>query len=499
MSVKQRGAALLALLTAVPLIAAVASDTTTAGPEPVAGSPEQAVTFTANDGTSVSAFRGYLEVAENRANPGSRSITLGYLRFPATGQDPGNPIVYLAGGPGGSGTGTARGPRFPLFMAMREHGDVIAFDQRGTGLSNNDLPACSAGDIDSDGSLASDEEVAQRYRAAAQHCRVFWQQAGIDLAGYTSTESVRDLSALRRHLAADRLNLWGISYGSHLALAAIKEIPREIDRVVLASVEGLAQTVKLPARTDAYFARLQAAVNSQPAAAAHYPDIAAMMRRVQSKLESNPLQLDIPAAEGSSARLLFQRRHAQQLASMAIADPQYAAILLAVFADLDSGGTTLLKATLQQLGWPRKSVELHAMPTAMDVASGIGRERLAEFDRQAPRGIVGAYLNFPMPQLDGIWPDIDLGPGFRQPPTGDTPVLVLSGTLDGRTYIDGQAEAVAGLSRAHIVTVHNAGHNLFMSSGEVQELIHAFMRGQENIPDAVNVPLPDLTAVPFPR
>ena len=45
---------------------------------------------------------------------------------------------------------------------------------------------------------------------------------------------------------------------------------------------------------------------------------------------------------------------------------------------------------------------------------------------------------------------------FRQPPTGDTPVLVLSGTLDGRTYIDGQAEAVAGLSRAHIVTVHNA-------------------------------------------
>ena len=42
------------------------------------------------------------------------------------------------------------------------------------------------------------------------------------------------------------MTLWGISYGSHLALAALNEIPSEIDRIVIASAEGLDQTVKLP-------------------------------------------------------------------------------------------------------------------------------------------------------------------------------------------------------------------------------------------------------------
>lgn len=36
-----------------------------------------------------------------------------------------------------------------------------------------------------------------------------------------------------------------------------------IDKMVLASAEGLNQTVKLPARTDDYFKRLQQVINEQ--------------------------------------------------------------------------------------------------------------------------------------------------------------------------------------------------------------------------------------------
>src|SRR3546814_18583991 len=50
-------------------------------------------------------------------------------------------LVYLAGGPGGSGISAAEGPRFELFMALREVADVIALDQRGTGASAVD-PDC---------------------------------------------------------------------------------------------------------------------------------------------------------------------------------------------------------------------------------------------------------------------------------------------------------------------------------------------------------------------
>ena len=458
---------------------------------------EESITFEAGNGETVEAFRGSFEVPENRADPDRRLISIGYVRFPSTSDNPGDPIVYLAGGPGGTGTGTARGRRFPLFMAMREHGDVIAYDQRGTGLSENDLPSCQSSFGGDDLARQTDAQFAQDHHDAIEECGVFWREQGVDLDGYTTRESAQDLSDLREHLGAEQLDLWGISYGSHLALAAIKDIPGEIDQVVLASVEGLDQTVKMPARTDAYFARLQAAVNTQPVAAARYSDIAGMVRRVLSRLDDEPVLVDIPQRDGSTAQLLVQRHHAQQFASMLISDPQNAAILLALFASLDGGDTRLLSGLLQRFHTPNETIGLRPMPTAMDIASGIDSARLAAFQREAATGLVGGYLNFPMPQVFGAWDGFDLGDDFREAPMGETEVLVVSGTLDGRTYVDSQSEAVSGLSNAHIVTVHNAGHNLFMSSDEVHATIHAFMRREGDLVSDITVELPDMTQLPF--
>lgn len=89
----------------------------------------------------IEAELGRLLVPENRSAPKSHLIELVFVRFKSTAKSPGPPIIYLAGGPGNSGIDQARGSRFPLFMAMREFGDVIALDQRGTGLSTPNL-AC---------------------------------------------------------------------------------------------------------------------------------------------------------------------------------------------------------------------------------------------------------------------------------------------------------------------------------------------------------------------
>src|SRR5918997_754913 len=96
-------------------------------------------TFENSKGEKVPAEFGTLLVPENRSDPQSNLIELAFVRFKSTAKNPGPPIVYLAGGPGGSGIGTATGSRFPLFMALREIADVIAFDQRGTGHSKPNL------------------------------------------------------------------------------------------------------------------------------------------------------------------------------------------------------------------------------------------------------------------------------------------------------------------------------------------------------------------------
>ncbi len=50
---------------------------------------------------------GTLLVPENRSDPQSNLIELAFVRFKSTAKTPGPPIVYLAGGPGGSGIGAA--------------------------------------------------------------------------------------------------------------------------------------------------------------------------------------------------------------------------------------------------------------------------------------------------------------------------------------------------------------------------------------------------------
>lgn len=462
-----------------------------------AGFAEDPITFEARSGDSVAAFQGSFEVPENRADPDSRMITIGYVRIPALDGADGPPIVYLAGGPGGSGTGTARGRRFDLFQQMRAHGDVIAFDQRGTGLSSNDLPTCDSSVFVPETEAVSDADYAQAYRDAIVECGAFWRDEGVDIGGYTTAESVEDISALRAHLGADRVSLWGISYGSHLAMAALNAIPDEIDRVVVASAEGLDQTVKLPAQTNAYFDRLQEAVNTQEAARAAYPDIEAMMRRVQARLHAEPMLIDVPQRDGSTLPLLLQRRHVQQMTSGLISDPESAVWLLAAYASLDRGETQIaaqIFARFQRFGVP---ITLMPMSTAMDLASGISDARLALYQAQEAEGLAGGYLNFPMPQALGVWPDHDLGAAFREGPYGDTPVLLLSGTLDGRTYVESQAEALAGMSEVTTVIVRNSGHNLFMENDEVHAVIHRFMRGEPVGTAEILAELPDFMQMPF--
>lgn len=483
--------------TTIALIAALAAISPLAAEQPSAPG-ERPIAFAAQNGETVAAYAGTLAVSENRDEPDSRRIALSYVRFPATGERPGPPIVYLAGGPGGSGIATARGPRFPLFMAMREHGDVIALDQRGTGESS-DLPECTSSVTVPDTEPVSDEELAALWRAAITECGAFWRDSGIDLDGYTTRESVRDLAELRARLGAERLALWGISYGSHLALAALDAIPEQIDRAVIASAEGLDQTVKLPARTDAYFARLQEAVDSQPAARVAYPDIAGTMRRVHARLEAEPMRLEVPRAEGAPFPFLLQRPVLQQFAAQMIADPANAAVLLALYAGLDRGDPSIAIALLGRFHRPDRPVTLRAMPTAMDLASGIGEQRAALFARQARNSLLGGYLNFPMPQAADVWEGFGLDAAFRDGPEGDTPVLLLTGTLDGRTYPEGQREAVAGLTEVTRVTVRNAGHNLFMSDPAVHAAIGAFMRGERVPQTEIVVPLPDLTQISPPR
>ncbi|MDC8832433.1 alpha/beta hydrolase [Alteromonas gilva] len=452
---------------------------------------ETPMIFTANNGTQVDAYQGQLMVKENRDNPSSRHIRINYVRFPATRDNAGPPIIYLAGGPGGSGIRTAQGRRFELFMAMREFGDVIALDQRGTGQSQKP-EQCMATNQPDISRLYDEASWRLLYREAVRQCFVHWQQQGIDIYGYNTTQNALDINDLRLHLGAEKVSLWGISYGSHLALAAVKEFAEHIDKLVLASVEGLSQTVKLPARTDAYFQRVQDVLNAQ-ALGEQVPDLLKLMRRVHQTLNDAPLELTLTRQDGTAVSVPVNATHLQRTASFMIADPgPYLATLIQLYQSLGHGDSRMLQGLLQQFGYADRPLMFDLMPTAMDISSGISAQRLAMVEQQANDAVLGLQLNFPMPLLANLDPRMDLGEHFRRIPQSDIPVLVLSGTLDGRTYPTSQREALRGMSAAQFVTVANAGHNLFMSSPAVTQTIQAFMRSKPLSSSVIQLPLPAL-------
>lgn len=451
---------------------------------------EEAFVFEEKGGEKVDAFRGRIMVPENRANPKSRMIPVTYVRFAATGEQKGPPIVYLAGGPGGSGIGTAKYRRFDMFMALRAYGDVIALDQRGTGASNI-LPECVSSKVVPPTEAISDAAYIALNRAAFEECLAFWKSEGVDVAGYNTVENARDIDALRQALGAEKVVLWGTSYGSHLAFAAMKEMGDHIDRVVVSSAEGLDQTIKLPALTDSYFGRLQKAVDSQPAAKAAYGDIKALIGRVHGKLEAEPVLLHPRMKDGTVKDYLFQKRDMQLLASYFISDPWAVQRLLSLYLAMDYDMTAPFEALIADWFVPGEPIKMDAMSTLMDVASGMSDKRRALVKAQAKDALLGDWLNFTY-HYDGLAPELDLGDAFRVGPVSAIPTLLLTGTLDGRTYVEGQADATAGLSKLTQVTVVNAGHNLFMSSPEVQEAINAFMEGKPQPRAEIVLDLQDL-------
>ena len=418
--------------------------------------------FTLRDGSTLAAERGRFSVAEDRNDPASRRIELGFVRLRSTSPNPGAPIVYLAGGPGGSGTGTARGPRQPVFLALRAIADVIVFDQRGTGLSNH-IPPCTAARRLDPFLVLSEATLTAYYGETLRDCVARWRAAGVAVNGYTTEQSADDLDDLRRALGARRIDLWGISYGTHLAMAAMRRHPRAIGRVALASVEGMAQTVKLPAHVDAAFGRIDAALGG---------GLVDRMRRVHARFDAEP-QTFTPA-EGQSFRAdSFAIR---MMAGGIAKNPDGYGQLAGGYAALEAGQYAPLAEPLWNYFY--RAPARMGMGELMDVASGIDAARLDLIRSQAPSSLAGMAINFPMPQLRGAIAGLDLGDEFRREIDWRGPVLIFEGELDVRTPLEEQAAATVGLRNAQRVRFRNGGHDLFEAHPDVAPILIAFFSGR---------------------
>jgi pimeloyl-ACP methyl ester carboxylesterase len=221
---------------------------------------------------------GWLEVPESRTAATTGPVYLAFaVLYSSSPTPPADPIIYLEGGPGGS---ALAGLDFWYGSALRASHDIILFDQRGTGYS---WPVLNCPEMDE-----SDDGL--------ERCRERLVSEGVDLNAYNSRENASDVAALIEALGIDAANLYGVSYGTRLALTVMRDHPQRIRSVIIdgvypPNVDGLSEQARW---ANQAFERMFAHCVADPACNAAYPDLRQVFYDTVDMMNASPLESEDP-------------------------------------------------------------------------------------------------------------------------------------------------------------------------------------------------------------
>lgn len=441
----------------------------------------QTTSFVTNTGESVAAELGWLLVPEARSQPAGNKIKLPVLRFKSQAERPGYPIVYLAGGPGASGLESAKAAIFPVLMALRTRADVIVFDQRGTGSAEPSLVIPGKLDLPTDSTLdspASRQRLLDQARQAAAEIR----QRGIDLSAYNTNENADDVNDLRLALGAEKITIWGHSYGSHLGLAVLRRHGQFVHRAILGGVNGPDQRWRYPNDLQALVERVDDYIKKVPKLQRQLPSLKQTVITVLQRLEAKPITVSIQGQP-----VVIGRKDVEVLTALQAGDVEFIKRLPLLFGNMRDGDFSQIAAMVTR-GIKQRELGT-AMRFSIHIASGVSRERAAEIARQKDAALFGEAINFPFDDQEFVaaWGIGDLGADFRSSVKSDVPTLLLSGTLDGRTSVEDAKELLSGLPNGKQVVIEGVAHDFYHLTPRVMEAMLNFIDGR-SVPERIVVP-----------
>ena len=429
-------------------------------------------------GQRVEAELGRIRVPENRKKPDDRSIDLAFVRLKSTSANPGPPLVFLEGGPGGSGINAARSPALSIFQALREIGDVILLDQRGTGITGPALTCGGAWNFPLDQPEGSPEQkriATGKIRACAEQFR----SKGIDISAYNPQESADDVDALRRALGVEKINLWGISYGTHLGLAVIRRHGDHVHRAVLTGVNGPNEEyMVLPSAVEAQISKVAALIRANAAMSQIVPDFPGTLRSLLAKLSAGPVVVELEDPQTKSpVRVTIGKGDLEFYTSSSITFTWGIMNLASLYGPLSKGDWT----PLARRALDRRRDQIPSLMGAVTAcSSGTSKQRRRQIERDSKTTQLGDAINSLLPEICAGLGNPDLGDGFRRPIRSNVPVLLVSGTADGRTPVSNAEAVLKGFPNGVHVIVEGASHgyDLFYFTPQVREAMLAFLKRQ---------------------
>lgn len=191
---------------------------------------------------------GYVIVPESRSGNPIDTIRLAVVVFHSNSNNPApDPIVFLQGGPGGAAIELSANNFEIVVKPFISERDFVVFDQRGTGLSTPYLQCDEVNKIyfqDIYGNIDnSTRELV--YQNALFSCGGLQRSNGINPQAYSTVENAADVKDVVRLLGYEKVNLFGVSYGTRLALVTMRNHPEIVRSAILDSVVPVETNVLL--------------------------------------------------------------------------------------------------------------------------------------------------------------------------------------------------------------------------------------------------------------
>jgi pimeloyl-ACP methyl ester carboxylesterase len=395
-------------------------------------------------------------------------------------------IFLIAGGPGQGSAhvyGLGDAGAVSLYRFLFPGYTLVAYDDRGTGDSG--LINCPE---------LQKAITASTERAAAVTCA---NEIGPARDYYSTGTHAEDLESVRQALGFDKVALFGVSYGTKLALAYALAHPDHVERLLLDSV----LPTELP---DPYSANvLQALPATLTAFCADggckgaTRNFAGDVVALANKLGAKPLHGKASEPNGSKVPVQLDGVDLLSLVLSADLNPGLAAELPAVIkAALNGNMQPLVRITdLNNGSSSEPSIELSSglyaatvchdgpFPWSPDTPPAdrpaLEQAAIAEL----PIGTLGPFgswsAEFGNADFCLGWPSPAGGAPLGAGPLPDVPVLAVSGGFDMRTPTAGAASVVAKFPQGKLLVVPGVGHSTVTAdfSACAARAVHSWMTG----------------------
>jgi len=385
---------------------------------------------------------GDLVTEENRGTHEGR-VRLHFIRFKSSAST-NRATIYLDGGPGGDGQGILEYAGFlgnAFLDGLLVDGDFLVIGQRGTRLSVPNLE-CGGGDCSQLQSIA-------------------------DLTAYNSAYNADDVDELRATLGLDKLNLYGISYGSRLGLEVLR---RHGDHVRAAVIEGLVPSqvvwpAAVPASMYSAISSLSASCAAAGACGSAFGDLEAKFLTGVDALNASPLTIttsggDFPLDGYTYSYLLFQLLYSRSSYG-------WLPLMISDFAAHRADRVNDLLAMVFEGGGGGGSISygLYYSIVCGEIFNPPDFTAPETLNAGVPQGYIDLFDSFSsLASTCESWPKHDMQTALAQPVTSSVRTLVSSGRMDPITPPSFGDIAAAGLDDKIVVVHEGSGHGATLQS-----------------------------------